>query len=293
MGSDVIVRVKQAVESQSVADTLIKAWGNQAEADLFKVSLIDAITSNNKLQECEPKNLIAEAYKAATLKLPINASLGFAYLVPYKIKGKMVAQFQPGYKGLIQLAQRTGKYKYINADVVYKGELKKSDKLTGELDITGEAESDEVVGYFAYFELLNGFRKAIYWSHDKVFAHAKRYSKSFSYDNSPWQVNFEEMALKTLLKRIISKYGVMSIEMLNAVNSDTDVDEIDFEKTVKQEINSNTGTGDVIDAEYNVAEDEEVVAEEPVKEEPPKAEKPKVEKKETVKEEPKEVDPFA
>lgn len=128
-------------------------------------------------------------------------------------------------KGYIQLAQRSGQYRYINADVVYEGEQVTYDRITGMLMITGEATSDTPIGYFAYFQLLNGFEKCVYWSREKVEAHAKRYSRSWSRQNSPWHTNFDAMALKTVIRNIISKYGVMSVEFANAVAEDTSVEE--------------------------------------------------------------------
>jgi recombination protein RecT len=148
--------------------------------------LIDIYGSDRNLQECEPGAVIMEALKAATLRLPINKNLGFAYIVPYRNKGERWShRCRLGIKGLIQLAMRTGEYRYLNADVVYEGELKSYDKLTGHLDLSGERKSDKVVGYFAYLELLNGFSKTVYWTKEQVIEHAKRFSKSYSSSDSP------------------------------------------------------------------------------------------------------------
>lgn len=204
-------------------DTMKQSFRNVLEenAGAFMASILELYQSDTALQECDPNKIILEALKAATLKLPINKQLGFAYIIPYK----GIPQFQLGYKGYIQLAQRSGQYRYINADVVYEGEQITYDRITGMLMITGEATSDTPIGYFAYFQLLNGFEKCVYWTREKVEAHAKRYSKAWNRQNSPWHTNFDAMALKTVIRNIISKYGVMSVEFANAVAEDTSVEE--------------------------------------------------------------------
>ena len=204
-------------------DTMKQSFRNVLEenAGAFMASILELYQSDTALQECDPNKIILEALKAATLKLPINKQLGFAYIIPYK----GIPQFQLGYKGYIQLAQRSGQYRYINADVVYEGEQVTYDRITGMLMITGDATSDTPIGYFAYFQLLNGFEKCVYWTREKVEAHAKRYSKAWNRQNSPWHTNFDAMALKTVIRNIISKYGVMSVEFANAVAEDTSVEE--------------------------------------------------------------------
>ena len=132
-------------------------------------------------------------------------------------------------KGYIQLAQRSGQYRYINADMVYEGEEVSYNRVTGMLEIRGEAKSDNPVGYFAYFQLLNGFEKCVYWTKQKVESHAKRYSKAWSKPDSPWHTNFDAMALKTVIRNIISKYGVMSVEFANAVANDSADERIEAE----------------------------------------------------------------
>ena len=193
-------------------------------AGAFMASIIELYQSDTYLQKCEPNKVVLEALKAATLKLPINKGLGFGFIVPYK----NVPQFQIGYRGLIQLAQRSGQYKYINADAVYEGEKVNYNRISGMLEISGEATSENIVGYFAYFQLVNGFEKAVFWSREKIEAHAKKFSRAYQYDlsngakASPWSTNFDAMALKTVLRSIISKYGPMSVEFANAMAQDTD-----------------------------------------------------------------------
>ena len=185
-------------------------------ASAFVASIIDMYNTDRYLQACDPEKVVIEALKAATLKLPINKQLGFAYIVPYK----GVPQFQLGYKGLIQLSQRTGAYKHINAGTVYEGEFVGCNKLTGAVDLSGVRSGNAVIGYFAYIETLNGFQKALYWTKDEVTAHAQRYSKSFASSTSTWASNFDEMAIKTVLRNLLSKYGIMSVEFQTAMESE-------------------------------------------------------------------------
>lgn len=242
-----IQKFKAVVNADSVQEQFKNAL--KEGAPLFVASLIDIYSNDTYLQNCQPSAVIMEALKAATLKLPINKSLGFAYIVPYKD----VPQFQIGYKGYIQLAMRTGQYKYINADVVCEGELKGHNKLTGEIDLSGEAKNDRVIGYFAYIEMVNGFKKSVYWTKQKITDHAKRYSKSYNNKSSAWQSNFDEMALKTMLRNVLSKYGIMSVEMMNAFTAD--VDERTPEAQVEDEIRDNANQ-ETIDVEGTIIKGE-------------------------------------
>lgn len=190
------LELKKILNADSVQEQFKNAMGKASPS--FIASVIDLFNSDSKLRECNPTQVVAEALKAAVLKLPINKSLGFAYIIPYKNsypkkdqygrdmideKGnkiwekKMEPTFQLGYKGYIQLAMRTGQYRTLNADVVYDGEVRQVSKLTGEIAFDGEKKSDKVAGYFCYFELLNGFSKTLYMTVDQMAKHAKRYSK--------------------------------------------------------------------------------------------------------------------
>lgn len=190
------LELKKILNADSVQEQFKNAMGKAAPS--FIASVIDLFNSDSKLRECNPTQVVAEALKAAVLKLPINKSLGFAYIIPYNNsypkkdqyghdmidqKGnkiwekKMEPTFQLGYKGYIQLAMRTGQYRTLNADVVYDGEVRQVSKLTGEIAFDGEKKSDKVAGYFCYFELLNGFSKTLYMTVDQMAKHAKRYSK--------------------------------------------------------------------------------------------------------------------
>lgn len=211
--------LKTTLNAPSVQQQFSNVLKDNAEA--FMAGIIDLYNSDNYLQNCDPKLVIAEALKAAVLKLPLNKALGFSYLVPYKNKqGEFIPTFQIGYKGLIQLAMRTGQYRIINADVVFEGELKSRDKLTGEIDFTGERSSENIEGYFAHIEMLNGFSKTLYMTKQQVTDHAKKYSASYNYPQSAWKTNFDEMALKTVLRNLLSHYGFLSVEMMGVIDKD-------------------------------------------------------------------------
>jgi recombination protein RecT len=248
-----VQKLRVTLSAESVKEQFRNAL--QENAGAFIASIIDLYNSDSYLQQCDPNLVVMEALKAATLKLPINKQLGFAYIVPYRNnKGQMIPQFQLGYKGYIQLAMRTGQYKNLNAGVVYEGIKVHKDLLTGEIHFTGEPTSDKPQGYFAYMELINGFKKTVYMTHAEMVAHAKRYSKSYHSDNSAWKTNFEEMALKTVLRRLLSKYGMLSTEMITALESDKDED---IEKEVAEEIEENANKEE-IDVEIEEEEITEV-----------------------------------
>lgn len=184
------------------------------------ISSMLTVTNNNKLLlEANPMTIISAGAIAAALDLPIDPNLGFAYIIPYRDnKTKTVnAQFQLGYKGYIQLAMRTGQYKTINACEVYEGELMSVNRFTGEIEF-GEKESDKVVGYVAYFRLLNGFEKYLYLTVEELEKHGRKFSKS--YDKGLWKSDFHSMAIKTVLKRLLSKFGILSIEMQTGLSAD-------------------------------------------------------------------------
>ena len=223
------------LSSESVQQQFKNALGENSS--IFIASIIDVYGSDTYLQKCDPKTVVMEALKAATLKLPINKNLGFAYIVPYAGKATM----QIGYKGLVQLAQRTGHYRYINAGKVFEGEMVGEDKLTGQIDMSGGRTSDVIVGYFAYIELLNGFKKTEFWTTEEIHDHAKKFSQSYSKGFSPWKKHFDRMAIKTVLKSLMSTYGIMSVEMSSVMSSEayTPQDEIDMEANQGEMININ------------------------------------------------------
>lgn len=195
----------------------------------FTTSLLSLVNANKNIAECTPVTVLQAALTAASMDLPINQNLGFAYIVPYKNKGVMEAQFQMGWKGFVQLAQRSGKFKTINTTEVKEGEVKTRDRMTGELEFTwieddAERGKAKTVGYLAYFELLNGFRKSLYMTKAEIESHAGRYSQSYKGGYaSPWKTDFDLMAQKTAIKLLLSKFAPLSTEMQEAVAADQSV----------------------------------------------------------------------
>lgn len=252
-----IDKLKHILAAQSVKEQFEAVLKENAGA--FVASIIDLYNTDRTLQMCDPKNVVMEALKAASLKLPINKQLGFAWIVPYRDgkTGQYIPTFQLGYKGYIQLCMRTGAYRYINADVVYEGELVKHDKLTGEIEIDPtKRTSDKKIGYFAFIETLNGFRKTLHMTVDEVTKHAQQYSKSYSSKNSVWATDFDAMALKTCLRLLLSKYGVMSVEMQRAYIEDSS-------DIVQLADGAIEGTGEIFEGEViEVTESKEEVTEE-------------------------------
>jgi len=241
-----IDKLKNILAAQSVQEQFKAVLAENAGA--FVASIIDLYNTDRTLQMCDPKNVVMEALKAASLKLPINKQLGFAWIVPYRDgkTGQYIPTFQLGYKGYVQLCMRTGAYRYINADVVYEGELVKYDKLTGEIEIDpSKRTSDKKIGYFAFIETLNGFRKTLYMTVEEVTKHAEQYSKSYGNKNSVWATDFDAMALKTCLRLLLSKYGVMSVEMQRAYIEDS----ADTVTLADEKIADDTFDGEVIEAE--------------------------------------------
>lgn len=273
--------LKHIMKADSVQEQFNNALGKNANT--FIASVIDLYNGDSALQQCEPKQVVMEALKAAVLHLPINKALGYAYVIPYKnskrgADGKWVKVYEPsfqmGYKGYIQLAMRTGQYKTINADAVYEGELRKVNKLTGEIAFDGEKKSDKVIGYFCYFELLNGFSKTLYMTVEQIANHAKIYSKGLvKYDEhgnkqdvtidsllalaqlpvAPdgksvgWLGNFHGMAIKTVIRNLLNKYGYLSIEMQSAIANDIEGDNA---VEIQSKPVSNNKTVDIADTEF-------------------------------------------
>ena len=237
----VAVKNFQAVMNNSYYQTLLQNTLKENKGT-FTTSLMELATSDEKLLQCAPNALMAEALKAASLHLPLNKQLGQCYILPFKNHGVMTPTLVVGTKGYLQLAMRTGKYETINSDVVYEGELKGYDKVTGNLDLSGVRTSNVPIGYFAYMKMKNGFSKLLYMSLDEVCLYAKQYSPTVKFsekatpatlkelalkqaasgvsDGVGWYSNFESMALKTVLRRLLSKWGELSIENNDILNID-------------------------------------------------------------------------
>jgi recombination protein RecT len=206
----------------------------------FISAIVSAVNNNPQLQECTNQSILSGALLGESLKLSPSPQLGQYYLVPYDDKkaGVKQAQFQMGYKGYIQLAIRSGQYKKLNVLAIKEGELVRFDPLNEEIEVNliedEEArENAPTIGYYAMFEYVNGFRKAIYWSKKKMEAHALKFSagyrakKGFTF----WEKDFDAMAYKTMLRQLISKWGIMSIEMASAIDADMAVINEDKTKT--------------------------------------------------------------
>lgn len=204
------------------------------KAPQFMASIVNATAGNEALQKCDPSSIASAALVAATLDLPIDQNLGFAAIVPYSDK----AQFQMMWKGFVQLAQRSGQYLTMGRSVVYEDEIVSYNPIYGDLVLKDDfsdctqrlnGETDKIAGYLAWFELLNGFRKELYMTKKEVERHAAMYSKSYQYDlekgrkTSRWSIDFDIMAQKTVIKRLLSQWGVLSIEMQKAITEDQKV----------------------------------------------------------------------
>lgn len=198
----------------------------------FVTSVLQVVTQNSLLSKAEPQTIYQAAMMAATLDLPINQNLGFAYIIPYNEKVKIagqpdsyrsVAQFQMGYKGYIQLAQRSGLFKTISAAPIYEGQLIEQNPLTGFVFDFTKKSSEKIIGFASYFELLNGFSKTLYMTTMELEAHGTKFSQTMRKGFGLWKDDFQSMALKTVIKLLLSKYAPLSIEMQRAVISDQSI----------------------------------------------------------------------
>lgn len=209
--------IKQYIDAPAVKSRIQEIM--QSRSQQFTVSLLSAVNTNSALAECEPQSVMNAALTAASLDLPINQNLGFAYIIPYKDK----AQFQLGFKGYIQLAMRSGQFQTINVSDVKEGELQGFNRLTGELEFTWVDEGRDTlqtIGYVAYFRLANGFTKSLYMTTSEVSAHGKQYSQSMKRGYGLWVDQFDAMAKKTVLKLLLSKYAPMNTDMQKAITVD-------------------------------------------------------------------------
>lgn len=243
----------------------------------FISSIISAVNANASLQECTNASILSAALLGESLNLSPSPQLGQYYMVPFKNNnaGVKVAQFQLGYKGYIQLAIRSGQYKKLNVLAIKEGELINFNPLDEEIEVKliadeAEREKAETIGYYAMFEYTNGFKKAMYWSKEKMKAHAVKYSQGYAADVKKgtkwtfWSKDFDGMAYKTMLRQIISKWGIMSIEMQTALDSDMAVINEDGTKDYVEMDEGMIVEGSAEEMESaNAGEGEEVAANEP------------------------------
>ena len=216
------------LQSDSIQKLINNTLGEPKKAQRFITAISSAVATNPALQECDSFSIINSALLGETLNLSPSPQLGQYYMVPYndKKKGK-VATFQLGYKGYIQLAIRSGEYKRINVLLIKEGELINYDPLNEELEVNLmkdelARENAKTIGYYAMFELVNGFKKTMYWSKEKMEAHALKYSQGYKVKKGYtfWEKDFDAMATKTMLRQLISKWGIMSIELQTAFEND-------------------------------------------------------------------------
>lgn len=224
-----VSQVKKMLAEENIKDRFKGVLGKKAPQ--FMASIVNVVSASSELKVCQPNSIIAAAFIAASFDLPIDSNLGFAALVPYK----GVAQFQMMYKGFIQLAIRTGEYEKMNCSAVYQDEIIDYNPITGECRFVTDfsaceqrdnGHTDKIVGYYAWFRLRCGFIKELYMSKREVVNHAKKYSQSYRSDldknrtKSKWSTDFDAMAQKTVIKQLLSKWGILSVEMQKAIMDD-------------------------------------------------------------------------
>ena len=220
------------IQSDAYKNLINNTLGDPKRAAGFITAITSAVATNPALQECEPVTILSAGLLGETLQLSPSPQLGQYYLVPFNDRklGRKVCTFQLGYKGYIQLAIRSGQYKKLNAMAIKEGELIKYDPLNEEIEVQlieddAEREAAPTIGYYAMFEYLNGFRKVIYWSKDKMESHALQYSQGYKAKKGYtfWEKSFDDMAIKTMLRQLISKWGIMSIDFQKAYEADMGV----------------------------------------------------------------------
>jgi recombination protein RecT len=218
-----IITTKELFSQENIRKKFVDMLGKKAQG--FITSVLQIVASNELLKKADPNSVYNAAAVAATLDLPLNNNLGFAYIVPYNAKQKdgtykQVAQFQMGYKGFIQLAQRTGLFKTISAAPIFEGQLIEQNPLTGFVFDFTKKKSETIIGYAAYFQLLNGFEKTLFMSAPELVRHGSKYSQTFKKGYGLWKDDFEAMCIKTVIKLLLARFAPLSIEMQKAVITD-------------------------------------------------------------------------
>ena len=239
--------------ADAVKEQINKVVGSK-NGTRFISSIVSAVNNNKELQTCSNSSILSAALLGESLNLSPSPQLGQYYLVPFNNKDGKVAQFQLGYKGYIQLAIRSGQYKKINVLAIKEGELVRYDPLNEEIEVNliedeEEREKAPTIGYYAMFEYTNSFKKAMYWSKEKMEAHAIKYSAGYAADKRKgnqytfWSKDFDGMAYKTMLRQLISKWGIMSIDLVTAIDADMAIVNEDGSKSyveVEEEMNNYT-----------------------------------------------------
>jgi len=220
--------LKVFMQNPLIMEKFNEVMGRNSQS--FITSVLQAVMSNDLLSKATPLSIYGSALTAATMQLPINPNLGFAYIVPYNNNKKVgnewikttEAQLQIGWKGFVQLAQRSGQFRTTNSVGIYENQLGEINYLTGETEVLNLKPEGEIVGYIAHFSLLNGFEKSLYMSLEEVTAHGKKYSQAFKNPKvkSLWDTDFDSMAKKTVLKLLLARFAPLSIEMQTAVQAD-------------------------------------------------------------------------
>lgn len=273
-----VQQVKMLLGDDNVKKRFSDVLGKKAPQ--FMASIVNVVSASPQLKACDANSIMAASFVAASFDLPIDSNLGFAALVPYKKRfknpqtkeweSKDLAQFQMMYKGFVQLAIRTGQYEKMNCSEVYEDEILSYNPITGECKFVTDfsqthqrenGETDKIVGYYGWFRLGTGFTKELYMSKNEVLNHAKKYSQSYRNDlnynnqNSNWSTNFDAMAKKTVIKLLLSKWGILSVEMQRAITDD--------QKTFDEDGNEEYGDNqsDIIEAEDPFAQIEDKVVE--------------------------------
>ena len=217
------------VKSDAVLTNISKTLGSATRGKKFVASIISAVNTNKQLQECDFPTIISAGIVGDSLNLSPSPQLGHYYMVPFRDtkNNRTVATFQLGYKGYLQLAIRSGQYKKINVVAVKEGELLSYNPFTEDIEVRAitdplEREKAPTIGYYGMFELTNGFTKSMYWSKETMEEHAQKYSKGYAAHKGYtfWEKDFDGMAFKTILRQLISKWGIMSIEMQTAIETD-------------------------------------------------------------------------
>ena len=220
------------IKSDAVQKSLSQTLGDAMRAKTFTSSLISAVSTNPALRECDGMTIISAALLGESLNLSPSPQLGQYYIVPFKDRkaGTTRGTFQLGWKGYYQLALRSGQYKNIDAVAIKEGELTSYDPITNHIEIDPiedevERENAKTIGYYAFFELINGFKKELYWSKEKMVAHAEKYSMGYKAHKGYtfWEKDFDGMALKTMYRQLIGKYGIMSVDMQKAYVNDMSI----------------------------------------------------------------------